>query len=110
MKQYNITFRGYRRDIDRDMLPTFSGIYLVYCYSEHGAGKEATLNRLIYVGKAFNIRDEICDEKLHKKFEKELLRFLGKRSLMISLSATKRPIRMASGQLIAFWHRMFMTH
>jgi hypothetical protein len=63
MKQYNITFRGYRRDTDRDMLPTFSGIYLVYCYSEHGAGKEATLNRLIYVGKAFNIRDEICDEK-----------------------------------------------
>ncbi len=72
MKQYNITFRGYRRDIDRDMLPTFSGIYLVYCYSEHGAGKEATLNRIIYVGKAFNIRDEICDEKLHKKFEREL--------------------------------------
>lgn len=72
MAKYNVTFKGYRRDVNKTGLPTYGGIYLVYCctYNEHS--QTVSLRDLIYIGQAINIHDRICNHDRYADFRRQL--------------------------------------
>lgn len=59
MKKYNVTFMGYRRDVNAGTLPTSSGIYMVYRCVYNEASKTVDLKELFYIGQAFDLNHEI---------------------------------------------------
>jgi excinuclease UvrABC nuclease subunit len=72
MKIYNVIFHGYRRDENKDSLPSYSGIYMVYRCTYDSENKTVLLKELIYIGKAENIHDRINSHDKHNEFIKEL--------------------------------------
>ena len=74
MDKYNVTFKGYRRDVNKGGLPTYGGIYMVYCCKYNETEQTVTLRKLIYIGKAINIHDRVCNHNRYEDFTKQLLR------------------------------------
>lgn len=72
MEKYNLTFKGYRRDVNKGGLPTYGGIYMVYCCTYNKESKTVTLNKLIYIGQAINIHDRINNHDKYEDFKKQL--------------------------------------
>lgn len=72
MGEYNVTFNGYRLDRDKSGLPTYGGIYLVYCCIYSAETNRVTLNRLIYIGQSVNICDRVNNHDRYEDFKAEL--------------------------------------
>jgi len=72
MEKYNITFKGYWRDVNKDGLPSYGGVYLVYCCTYNKEQNTVTLNKLIYIGKAINIHDRIANHDRYEDFKRQL--------------------------------------
>lgn len=68
MKVYNITFKGYRRDINAGSLPNYSGIYLVYICNFNPETDKVSLVELFYIGKSKDINREINQHNRHDEF------------------------------------------
>ncbi len=68
MKKYNITFLGYRRDVNASTLPTSSGIYMVYRCVYNKESNTVELKELFYIGQAFDLNHEINYHARHKEF------------------------------------------
>lgn len=72
MDKYNVTFKGYRRDVNKDGLPSYGGIYMVYCCKYNENEQTVTLKWLIYIGKAINLHDRICNHNRYEDFNRQL--------------------------------------
>lgn len=72
MNKYNITFDGYWRDINKNSLPSFGGIYFVYSCIYNKEPRTVTLKELLYIGKAINIHDRIANHERLDDFKKAL--------------------------------------
>lgn len=77
---YELKFDGYWLDRQREYLPTFSGIYCVYASTYNSERDTVALNRLLYIGKAENVRQrhqnhEKRDEWLHELNPGEMLSY-----------------------------------
>lgn len=72
MDSYNVTFKGYRLDENKDTLPTYGGVYLVYCCTYNKEKDTVSLKRLIYIGQAVNLHDRICNHDRYEDFKKQL--------------------------------------
>lgn len=59
MKKYNVTFMGYRRDVNAKTLPSSSGIYMVYRCVYNEDKNTVDLKELFYIGQAFDLNHEI---------------------------------------------------
>ena len=59
MKKYNVTFMGYRRDVNAKTLPSSSGIYMVYRCVYNADRNTVDLKELFYIGQAFDLNHEI---------------------------------------------------
>jgi len=59
MKKYNVTFMGYRRDVNAKTLPSSSGIYMVYRCVYNEDKNTVDLIELFYIGQAFDLNHEI---------------------------------------------------
>lgn len=59
MKKYNITFMGYRRDVNARTLPSSSGVYMVYRCVYNVDKNTVDLKELFYIGQAFDLNHEI---------------------------------------------------
>jgi excinuclease UvrABC nuclease subunit len=75
---FKIEFDGYWRDQNKGSVPSKSGVYCVYECTHNKNKKTVTLNKLIYIGEAGNVRDRIdghekySDWKKHVRVGKEL--------------------------------------
>lgn len=70
IKTINVKFDGYVLDQDKDCLPDYKGVYLVYhCLCSQGTCK---LKELIYIGKADDqtIRKRLSNHEKHDEFVK----------------------------------------
>lgn len=65
---YNVSFGGYILDKDRDKLPEYSGVYMIYRCVYNEVTKKGSLIELFYIGKATNIQQEICYHKRRSEF------------------------------------------
>lgn len=72
MNTYNVTFKGYRRDVFKSGLPSYGGVYMVYCCVFNKDSDTVTLKKLIYIGKAINIHDRINNHDRYEDFKKQL--------------------------------------
>ncbi len=72
MEKYNVTFKGYRRDVNKGGLPSYGGVYMVYCCKYNEKQQTVTLNKLIYIGKAINIHDRINNHDRYDDFKQQL--------------------------------------
>jgi excinuclease UvrABC nuclease subunit len=72
MDKYNVTFKGYRRDVYKGGLPSYGGVYMVYCCKYNEEQQTVTLKKLIYIGKAINIHDRINNHDRYEDFKRQL--------------------------------------
>lgn len=68
MKKYNVTFMGYRRDVNAKTLPSSSGIYMVYRCVFNEDKNTVVLKELFYIGQAFDLNHEINYHARHDEF------------------------------------------
>ena len=68
MKKYNVTFMGYRRDVNAGTLPSSSGVYMVYRCKYNEESKTVDLKELFYIGQAFDLNHEINYHARHEEF------------------------------------------
>lgn len=66
MNEYNLNFEGYWRDCNRNGLPSYAGIYVVYRATYNASTDRVTLNDIIYIGQAENIKER---HQNHDKYE-----------------------------------------
>lgn len=69
MKQYNVIFKGYRRDCNKATLPTYSGIYMVYRCTYHSDTEKVSLKEIIYIGQAKNLNERLNNHEKHSDFQ-----------------------------------------
>lgn len=68
MKQYNINFKGYRRDSNKATLPHNSGIYMVYRCVHHKDTDKVTLKEIIYIGQAQDLNERLNNHEKYQEF------------------------------------------
>lgn len=66
MKDYILNFEGYWRECNKNGLPTYSGIYLVYRSRYNPKNDTVSLIEIIYIGQTDNIHDRHIK---HGKYE-----------------------------------------
>ena len=93
---YTLDFRGYWLDRNKSGLPAESGIYCVYAASYNPANETVSLRKLLYIGKAVDVRDRHVNHEGLPSWERKLesgetlcysFAPLAKRSLMICEAA-----------------------
>ena len=56
MKQYNVIFDGYWREVNKKYIPEFSGVYIIYRCSYVSPQNVVDLIDVLYIGQADNLR------------------------------------------------------
>ena len=62
-KTISLNFDGYWREVKKGGVPTRSGIYLVYVCRYNEPQSTVTLDKLIYIGEAGDVRDRIANHE-----------------------------------------------
>ena len=71
MKQYNVIFKGYRRDCNKATLPTYSGIYMVYRCTNHSDTEKVSLKEIIYICQAKNLNDRLNNNEKYSDLQNQ---------------------------------------
>lgn len=69
-KIYNLHFDGSISDSNKDQLPTYSGIYLVYRGVDNVQNNKYTCKEIIYIGQADDIKERHKNHEKHDEFLK----------------------------------------
>ena len=72
IKAYSLNFDGYWREINKNGVPSKSGIYLVYRCVYDDKSNTVGLKDIIYIGQAENVHDRIADHDKLKDFNAQL--------------------------------------
>lgn len=68
LPQYRVMFNGYILDKEREYLPNYSGVYMIYRCVPEPQTHTVDLKELFYIGKATNIKTEITGHKRREEF------------------------------------------
>lgn len=71
MKHFDIYFKGYRRDINKETLPTYSGVYCVYRCIFNQESSTVSLRELIYIGQAENLNERLNNHNRYDDFVRQ---------------------------------------
>ena len=72
IKQYNLNFRGYWREINKGGIPAVSGVYLVYRCNYNTLQDTVKLNEILYIGQSENVHDRISNHEKASQFSSKL--------------------------------------
>ena len=72
MKDYILNFDGYWRECNKNGLPTYPGIYLVYRSRYNPQNDTVSLVEIIYIGKTDNIHDRHIKHEKYDLFVSQL--------------------------------------
>jgi hypothetical protein len=61
MKQYNVIFDGYWREVNKKYIPEFSGVYIIYRCSYVSPQNVVDLIDVLYIGQADNLRRRLTE-------------------------------------------------
>ena len=73
MKEFLLNFEGYWRDCNKNGLPAYPGIYMVYRCQYDEQNNTVNLIDIIYIGQAENIHERIGTHKKYDLFKSKLL-------------------------------------
>ena len=72
LKSYSLNFEGYWREINKNGIPSKSGIYLVYRSVYDANSNTVGLKDIIYIGQAENLHDRIAKHEKLDDFNAQL--------------------------------------
>lgn len=72
IKSYSLDFQGYWREVNKNGIPSKSGVYLVYRCIYNTASNTVGLKDIIYIGKAENAHDRIANHDRLEDFKTQL--------------------------------------
>ena len=72
MDRYSLLFRGYRRDENKEGLPQYCGIYVVYRCIYNNENRTVRLIEMLYIGKSTNVKQRICNHTKRDDFTRQL--------------------------------------
>ena len=72
IKAYSLNFEGYWREVNKNGLPSKSGIYLVYRCVYDKISNTVGLRDIIYIGQAENAHDRISNHEKLDEFNAQL--------------------------------------
>lgn len=61
MKKINLDFDGYWREINKNSIPSKSGVYCVYSCVYNSSNKTVSIKKLLYIGESENVHDRIAN-------------------------------------------------
>ena len=97
MKDYILNFDWYWRECNKNGLPTYSGIYLVYRSRYNPQNDRVSLVEIIYIGQTDNIRGRLIN---HEKYELFLSQLIEQEELCYSCAEVVEDIDMVENALI----------
>ena len=71
-KSFNQEFEGYWREINKSSLSTYSGVYIVQSCIHNKKEGTVSLKKLIYIGKADNIKERVDNHERLNEWLNEL--------------------------------------
>ena len=74
IKSYSLNFNGYWREINKNGVPSVTGIYLVYRCVYDAQRNTVGLKEIIYIGQAENVHDRIANHDRLNDFKARLQR------------------------------------
>lgn len=74
LKSYSLNFEGYWREINKNGIPSKSGIYLVYRCVYDAKSNTVGLKEIIYIGQAENMHDRVANHDKLGAFNSQLQR------------------------------------
>lgn len=74
IKTYSLYFRGYWREINKNGIPSKSGVYLVYRCVYDAQNNTVGLKEIIYIGQAENVHERIANHEKLDDFKAQLQR------------------------------------
>lgn len=86
MKTYDLKFKGYWRDVNRQGLPMTAGIYIVYKCTYNELSDTVTLLEILYIGQAKNLNERV---DTHDKREVFISKCDGAETLCYSVAEVK---------------------
>lgn len=72
MEEFSLNFEGYWRDCNKNGLPNYSGVYLVYRCKYIIQTNTVSLIDIIYIGQAENIHDRHLNHEKYEDFKNML--------------------------------------
>jgi len=102
-KTIELKFDGYWRDVNRGGVPNESGVYLVYVCSVNQEGKLSTVDKLVYIGEADEVRDRIGED--HEKRECWEGEVPDGKQLSFSFAPANKSDRERSEAALIFYHK-----
>ena len=69
---FSVEFDGYWREQKKGGVPAESGIYCVYECTFNAQDKTVSLNKLVYIGEAGNVRDRIANHEKYDDWKKHV--------------------------------------
>lgn len=103
MKVFNLSMEGYWRDINRIMIPEFSGVLFVYESYYDSIKKTVELKQLIFVDEGENIRAKIMT---HPNYERWRSVLNVNNELCFSVCYVAKEDRVRVAQAIIFRHQL----
>lgn len=61
MKIFHLQFKGYWLEVNKEYIPEYSGIYLIYTCRYVPETNKVSLSEIVYIGKAKNLKNRIAD-------------------------------------------------
>lgn len=101
-KTISLNFDGYWREANKGGIPPKSGVYLVYVCRHNEPQKTVTLDKLIYIGEAGDVRDRITN---HEKWA-EWRRYVPNGSeVCFSFAGVTSPDRERAEATLIYYHK-----
>lgn len=72
MKNINLSFDGYWREVNKGGLPRQSGVYCVYACTYNAIAQTVSISKLLYIGESTNVHDRIANHERLNDWKKKL--------------------------------------
>ncbi len=101
-KTIKLSFNGYWREVNKNSIPSKSGIYLVYVCRYDESEKTVTLDKLIYTGES----DDVCDRiDGHEKWPEWRRHVPQGSQLCFSFAGVTSPDRERAEAALIYYHK-----
>lgn len=71
-KSISISFDGYWRDVNRNGVPSQSGVYCVYRGTFDATAGTVSLKQLLYIGESDNVHDRLANHECEARWKRHL--------------------------------------
>ena len=102
MKKITLDFDGYWREVNKNGIPSQSGIYCVYVCTYNATEKNVSIKKLLYIGESTNVHDRIADHDRLDDWKNELT---SNETLCYSFAAISGDDRKRAEAALIFKHK-----